>query len=664
MTSCPKPGYANRPTEGNETNEEGTVRVRRTSRAYLKMRSSRRKETLIFCKRWVFEPPCVGCYDEKGILRPALRSLRLLLFNSAPMAVLFAVVALFPAVAQAQEAIEAWVQRYNGPGNWGDYARAVAVDAAGNVYVTGGSSDGEYSYGLTIAYSSAGVPLWTNRFHSGAESTDCHANAVAVDKSGNVFVTGSGGGCLTIAYSSAGVPLWTNQYHPPGYTWSGASVITLDGSGSVIVAGDAGQPASSGDYLVIKYSSSGTLVWAKTHFHGGVRGLAADANDNVFVAGPATVKFSSAGGLLWSRDYPDINGAQAMAVDSAGNVFVTGFPYYSGTARDWLTIKYSGAGVPLWTNRYNGPESPYDEPHAMAADANGNVIVTGQSGPLFATIKYSGAGVPLWTNRYSGGNAEVIALDARGNVFVAGVSTASSSGWDYGTLAYSSDGVQLWAKQYNGLGTTGNDLDELTAIAVDANANVYVTGHSAGSDSNQDYATIKYVTLPFITRQPVSRTNAVGTLASFDVEAIGSGPFGYQWRKDGKDLSDGGNLSGASTTNLLVADVQTVDAGDYTVVVTNGWGSATSTIAHLTVMVPPSGGRFGNLSYSPATGFSFVFRDGTVGQSYRIQRSASAAEGSWVDWQSFTYSEPILLTDMGATGAERSFYRAVSPGGL
>ena len=132
----------------------------------------------------------------------------------------------------------------------------------------------------------------------------------------------------------------------------------------------------------------------------------------------------------------------------------------------------------------------------------------------------------------------------------------------------------------------------------------------------------------------------------------------YQWRKDGVDLPESGNLSGVTTTNLLIASVQFADAGSYTVVVTNAYGSVTSSVAQLTVVNP---GRFSNLSYSPALGFSFVFRDAILGRPYRIQRSPSMAEGSWVDWQNFTYNGPIGLMDLDATGAERRFYRAVSP---
>jgi len=79
------------------------------------------------------------------------------------------------------------------------------------------------------------------------------------------------------------------------------------------------------------------------------------------------------------------------------------------------------------------------------------------------------------------------------------------------------------------------------------------------------------------------------------------------------------------------------------------------------LQVAVSLGRLSNVTYSPATGFSFIFRDATVGQPYRIQRSSSLAEGSWVDWMNFTYTEPNVFTDLGAVTATNRFYRAVSP---
>jgi hypothetical protein len=77
-------------------------------------------------------------------------------------------------------------------------------------------------------------------------------------------------------------------------------------------------------------------------------------------------------------------------------------------------------GVPVWTNRYDGPGNGLDYPAAIAVDRGGNVFVTGtaytsDSIPQYTTIKYANSGVPLWTNRYDGGGANAIAVDNRGD---------------------------------------------------------------------------------------------------------------------------------------------------------------------------------------------------------------------------------------------------------
>ncbi len=171
------------------------------------------------------------------------------------------------------------------------------------------------------------------------------------------------------------------------------------------------------------------------------------------ILGHTTAQAQVGGVPLWVNRYngtADRNDyAYAVAVDGSGNVIVTGGSRngnYFGS--DYVTIKYSGAGVPLWTNRYNGPgfdENAYA--HAVAVDTNGNVFVTGYSDyGNAATIAYSGAGVPLWTNRFSG-SGRAVAVDGSGNVFVTG-----SSGADYATIKYSGADVALWTNRYNGPG--------------------------------------------------------------------------------------------------------------------------------------------------------------------------------------------------------------------
>ena len=105
-------------------------------------------------------------------------------------------------------------------------------------------------------------------------------------------------------------------------------------------------------------------------------------------------------------------------------------------------------GLPLWTNRYDGPASGNDYAVAIGVDSNGNVFVTGYSanGEFindYATVAYSNGGLPLWTNRYSGptnsyDTATALAVDSRGNVFVTGYAEPESHGQDYTTIKYSS----------------------------------------------------------------------------------------------------------------------------------------------------------------------------------------------------------------------------------
>jgi hypothetical protein len=154
-----------------------------------------------------------------------------------------------------------------------------------------------------------------------------------------------------------------------------------------------------------------------------------------------------------------------------------------------------------WVRRYNAPGNGDDRAHALALDSQGNVYVTGESpgsgtGGDYATRKYSPSGQLLWAKRYNGPGNDIdyawdLALDSQGNVYVTGYSTGSGTGGDYATLKYSPSGQLLWAKRYNGPGGS-NGFDDAYALALDSQGNVYVTGASWGSGTGYDYATIRY----------------------------------------------------------------------------------------------------------------------------------------------------------------------------
>jgi hypothetical protein len=311
-----------------------------------------------------------------------------------------------------------WTNRYHGPGNGYDSGHAVVVDGSNNVIVTGASTgSGNSSDYATIKYSSAGVPLWTNRFDGPGNQNDS-PYAVAVDGSNSVIVTGysissgSSADYATIKYSSDGVPLWTNRYNGPGNTTDIATAVAVDSSNNVMVTGFSIGSGSSFDYATIQYSSAGVPLWTNRY------------------NGPGN-----------GDDY-----ANALAVDASNNVIVTGQSTSSASGYDYATIEYSSAGVPLWTNCYNGPANSNDYARAVAVDDSGNVVVTGYSTGSggdsdYTTLKYSSAGVPLWTNRYNGpGNsadlAYAVAVDRGGNVIVTGYSTSSGGDSDFTTIKY------------------------------------------------------------------------------------------------------------------------------------------------------------------------------------------------------------------------------------
>jgi hypothetical protein len=310
---------------------------------------------------------------------------------------------LISAPVSAQSMATAWVSRYNGPADANDKPCAMAIDGSGNVYVTGYSSGGEtwWDY-LTIKYLPDGDTAWVRRY-DGPASTDDAARAIAVDGSGNVFVTG-----------------WSN------------------GVGTV------------SDCATIKYDPYGNELWVR-RYNG-----SADGED-----------------IGW-----------AIVVDGGGNVYVTGQSFDEGTGRDYLTIKYTSDGDTVWLRRYGGPTNEYDYAAAVALDDYGCVYVTGQSytnetGWDCVTIKYLPNGDTVWVRRFDNQGSEwdvgkVVAVDSESNVYVTGETSTDSTFKDYLTIKYHPDGDTAWARTYNG---PADGLDKTYDLAVDARGWVYVTGN-------------------------------------------------------------------------------------------------------------------------------------------------------------------------------------------
>ena len=260
---------------------------------------------------------------------------------------------------------------------------------------------------------------------------------------------------------------WVTRYDGPVSGWDGASALVVDGAGNAYVTGFSEGIGTGSDYLTIKYDTNGKKEWEKRY------------------NGP--------------DDASDV--AAAIALDGAGNVYVTGESEGSGTGSDYATVKYLADGTEEWVARYDEAAGT-DEAYAIAVDG-GYVYVTGSSegvatGLDYATVKYDASnGNEVWpaAARYdeTAGTDEAyaIALDGSGYVYVTGTSDGMPGGMDYATIKYDpTNGSEVWLApaRYDGP-NSGEDI--AYAIAVDGGY-VYVTGSSEGAMTGQDYATIKY----------------------------------------------------------------------------------------------------------------------------------------------------------------------------
>lgn len=419
-----------------------------------------------------------------------------------------------------------WAARYNTPINGSDEGTSVTVDGSGNVYVTGGSYENwnENINCITIKYNSAGIQQWVQTYNGPGSNVDRGASIV-VDLAGNVYVAGTSAGLgtasdyLIIKYNSAGIQQWVQRYNGTGNNSDYAASMAVDGSGNVYVTGWSGGGSTFDDYATIKYNSDGVQQWVQRYNGPGNNSDAAysiviDLSGNIYITGKstgigtsfdyATIKYNPSGNLLWVQRYDasenEEDNASSIAVDLTGNVYVTGRSFKSGNSTDYVTLKYNSSGIQQWIQRYNGTASSHDEPNSIVVDILGNVYITGGSIGIgtsrdYATLKYNSSGVQQWVQLYTGLGTGIdaphsIAIDALGNVYVTGQSmNTANSVYDYVTIKYNSAGTEQWLHRYNG---TGNGQDWALSIALDNFEKVYVTGGSIGIGSDLDIVTIKY----------------------------------------------------------------------------------------------------------------------------------------------------------------------------
>ena len=325
---------------------------------------------------------------------------------------------------------------------------------------------------------------------------DDYGNAVAVDASGNVYIAGHVGETL------------------PGQTYAGGT-----------------------DAFVQKLDGSLATVWTSqfgTDNNDSVEAVAVDGAGNVYLAGTTIGEFPGYTTEYFGSDSVvrayDVNGtelwtqqfgteyatvAQAVAVDSSGNVYVgghtegglPGFENAGGAAlgpvsewNDAFLRKYAPDGSELWTQQFG--HERHDEILGVALDGGGSVYVSGYTDASFEGYtnpggrdafirKYDPDGNVVWTRQFGSASAAGgqpndkaldIALDSSGNIYVSGSTTGAFEGESNGggndgfVRKMDPNGEHVWTRQFG-----GEDDDTADAVAVGGDGTVFVAGNTESS---------------------------------------------------------------------------------------------------------------------------------------------------------------------------------------
>ena len=355
----------------------------------------------------------------------------------------------------------------------------LAVDPSGSVCVAGGP--------YVSKFAPTGTLLWNSQFNDGAGSSNNVATGIDKDGTGNFYVTGyiaatNGFGIFTAKYDPNGERLWGS--FRLGTSDDFAQEVVVDEAGNAYVCGAVWGSAGAYNFIVIKYDANGNQVWARTY-----------------------------DGPVGAYDI-----AAHIDVDLAGSVYVTGWSPGDDHITDFATIKYDANGTLLWAARYNGPGSGEDNPHGLAVDAAGNVYVTGSSvGADFkydiATIKYAPDGTELWLRRYSGpadanDYNRALGLDGLGNVYVQGHSDSVPGivpSTEVVTLSYDQAGNLRWAARCE-TGIESGPYYRNGSMVLDSAATVYV------ADTTFLTGTPAFLMLKYVQRTPVPARLAVPTI--------------------------------------------------------------------------------------------------------------------------------------------------------
>jgi hypothetical protein len=273
-----------------------------------------------------------------------------------------------------------WAKRAGGTSS--DRGWSIAVDSSGNAYVTGYFRDTAV-FGATTLTSAGNSDIYVTKVDSGGNflwakraggTRDDYGNGIAVDSSGNAYITGYFVGTAvfgaTTLTSEGGNDIYVAKVDSGGnFLWAKRAGGTSGNYGNGIAIDSSGNAYITGEF-------SGTAVFGATT-------LTSAGWDDIYVT-----KVDSGGNFLWAKRAGGTNSdhGYGIALDSSGNAYITG--YFYGTAifgattltsvgsNDIYIAKVDSGGNFLWAKRAGGTSS--DHGYGIALDSSGNAYITGQ----------------------------------------------------------------------------------------------------------------------------------------------------------------------------------------------------------------------------------------------------------------------------------------------
>ena len=324
----------------------------------------------------------------------------------------------------------AWEAAWNGATNGDDYGTAITADAS-NIYVCGATynvANNDFDF-VVLKYNLAnGTLLWSYIYSDPAGGLDIPAD-IALDAQGNIFVTGVRQGSTTLAdyctlsISNAGVLLWS-QFYDYANSFELAAKIVVKSSGECVVTGGSGNSWNDGDFCSVWYSSTGEQLGVKrtgslTTYFDQPLDMKRDAEDNIYVVGRINtngngedlklVKMDEDLNILWSvtKDgYGQNDLGQSIVLDEIGNIYVAGYFTNPSNRKEACLLKYDSNGEMQWLQTV---KSAFDG-DALAwklSYKEGMIYLAGdiktELGMDAAIIVYNQDGDFKWTKTFDGG---------------------------------------------------------------------------------------------------------------------------------------------------------------------------------------------------------------------------------------------------------------------